>query len=452
MRVVVFGTGRFYKKYIHRLAMCDIVILLDNNAIKQGTVIDGYMVDSPNNISKYQYDYIIILSKALEEMREQLIKLGVPQNLIIDKEHRSSFPNIRYVEEINAIGRLQSAKGKILLVTHAMNYTGAPLMLFNMAKILINNHYEVCVYTESWGEMTMKYLQAGIHVHKFDDFEFTESEIDKYFSQYDMIVVNTIVLFRLVHKLEYLQRPVIWWLHEEEDAYAEYHVKKEDIPEYFQLHVYGVGNRPMNAFKVFSDSGLIESLIYGIEGEQCLNFNLEKEKITFAIIGNVCKRKAQDIFVEAVRQNCNLWKEKAKFIIVGDITKEQRSEFEKDGLVQVTGVVDHDKMKEIYLGVDVVVCPSLHDPMPVVLAEGMMNRKVCIASDMTGTAELIEPYHNGLVCKAGDVGSLSECIQWVIDHRDKMAEMGEHAFQTYQNHFSMEAFERNVMEIVNQYI
>ena len=425
---------------------------MDNDVEKQGKVLDGYYIDSPNNISKYQYDYIVLLMKSYIEMRKQLIELGVPQNRIIDKEHRSNFPDFRYVEEMNVPSRIHSVKGKILLVTHAMNYAGAPLMLYNMARVLKTNQYEVCVYAEDFGELAMKYLQAGIHVHKFDDFEFSEDEIRQYFSQYDMVVVNTVVLFKLVQKLKLLQKPVIWWLHEQEDAYCIYSITIDSKWFYSDLHVYGVGNRAISAFKAIVDNACIAPLIYGIDYEENMCLDARKEKLTFAVIGFVCKRKAQNVFAEAVRQNWHLWKEKAKFVIVGDITEEQRDEFEKDGLIQVTGVIEHDKMKEIYSGIDVIVCPSLHDPMPVVLAEGMMNRKVCIASDMTGTAGFIEPYHNGLICKAGDVESLSECIQWVIDHRDKMREIGEQAYLTYQKHFSMEAFEENVMDIVKQYI
>lgn len=454
MKIIIFGTGQLYKKYKDRLSFCEIVAFLDNDINKQGKILDGHLVDSPNNvfINNYHYDFIIILSKFYLEMREQLLRIGVPADRIIDKEHRCGFPQIRYVNELNAVDNLQLNKGKILLVTHAMNYTGAPLMLYNMAKVLKRNQFEVCVYTEYWGELVMKYLQAGIHVHKFDDFAFSEGEIELYFSKYDMIVVNTVVLFRLITKLKSLQKPIIWWLHEEEDTYRTFHIEKKDITRYAHLHIYGVGNRAINAFRAVAGETAVKQLVYGIDHEENTNQVVMKEKLTFAVIGFVCKRKAQNFFVQAVRENWHLWKDKARFVIVGDIAKDQRNEIEKGGIIQVTGAIDHDKMLEIYSAIDVVVCPSLYDPMPVVLAEGMMNRKICIASDMTGTAEFIEPYRNGLICKAGDVGSLSECIQWVIDHRDKMAEIGEQAYETYKNHFSMKSFEQNVMSIVDQYI
>ena len=78
----------------------------------------------------------------------------------------------------------------------------------------------------------------------------------------------------------------------------------------------------------------------------------------------------------------------------------------------------------------------------------MMNEKVCIVSDMTGSADYIIPYENGLICKAGDVDSLVERINWVLDNKQEMKRIGENAYQIYKKHFAMEQFEKNILEIV----
>ena len=49
MKVVVFGTGKIYKKYRFLLKKLniDIVSFIDNDKGKVGTYIDGVKVDSP---------------------------------------------------------------------------------------------------------------------------------------------------------------------------------------------------------------------------------------------------------------------------------------------------------------------------------------------------------------------------------------------------------------------
>ncbi len=64
----------------------EIICFLDNNVNIQGKfVMDKYLVDSPNNINKYNYDYIIILANVLNKdiLFNQLLNLGVDENKIL---------------------------------------------------------------------------------------------------------------------------------------------------------------------------------------------------------------------------------------------------------------------------------------------------------------------------------------------------------------------------------
>ena len=154
----------------------------------------------------------------------------------------------------------------------------------------------------------------------------------------------------------------------------------------------------------------------------------------------------------SVERNWDKWKDKAEFWVIGIITESQRAEMEASGKVKIFGSMDHSDLVKIYSAVDVVVCPSRNDPMPVVMAEAMMNKRVCIASDMTGTAEKIIPYKNGLICRAGDVTSFSEQIDWTLAHKEQLESIGERAYEVYQENFSQEQFQRNLFQIVENTI
>ena len=149
-----------------------------------------------------------------------------------------------------------------------------------------------------------------------------------------------------------------------------------------------------------------------------------------------------------IKINKENWKEKAEFWVIGGNTLENVFFKNCDELIKIWGEISHDKLIELYSDIDVVLCPSRNDPLPVVMAEGMQYKKVCIASDMTGTAEIIKPYVNGLVCKSGDEKSLQECIQWTLNNRAKFFEIGEKAYMTYKEQFSLEIFKSNIMEII----
>ena len=109
-----------------------------------------------------------------------------------------------------------------------------------------------------------------------------------------------------------------------------------------------------------------------------------------------------------------------------------------------------EQIKAAYEEIDVVVCPSREDPLPIVMTEGMMYGKVCIASDRTGTADLIREKENGLVCRAEDVDSLADAMEWALTHPEECAAIGRKARQTYESIFTMDAFRERLEDAMEE--
>jgi glycosyltransferase involved in cell wall biosynthesis len=447
LKVIIFGTGELYQRNLKLFSDIKIIALIDNDSNKWNTYINGIKVISPNMIFQYHFDYILLVSKYYKDMRQQLLDLGIKEELILDREH-TKISGMRVVTKYENIG-LKRFNKRILLITHSLVLTGAPLMLFNLAQILFQNGYDIVVYSLTEGELLYEFVKKGIPVTIFKDFEFNEKEKIYYFNEFDLIIANTVTLYRLVLNIESLNIPIVWWLHEEDNIYDAYNIKESDLVHSKNVFVYGVSDRAIRSYYKYSNKHNIKKLVYGIEQHpESIRSKRKKDKIVFAVIGSVDKRKAQDVFANAIDRNWERWKSFAEFWIIGCITEEQKLEYIKMNKIKIWGALEHDELMNIYPDINVVVCPSRNDPLPVVLAEGMMHKKVCIASDMTGTAEYIEPYKNGLICKAGDIDSLSESIQWVIEHKKYLKEIGEKAFGVYDKFFSMSQFRENILEIV----
>lgn len=60
MRYLLFGTGEYYERYKKWIEGEDIIALLDNSLDKQGTVIDGIWVISPEEAVKLSFDAVVI--------------------------------------------------------------------------------------------------------------------------------------------------------------------------------------------------------------------------------------------------------------------------------------------------------------------------------------------------------------------------------------------------------
>lgn len=454
MRVIVFGTGDMYQKNKTKLKYIKKIVFLDNAKDKQGTWMDGIYIDAPENVSKYDYDYVFLLSAYFKEMREQLLKLGVPEEKILDKEHQGQFKKLITTKRYQPEAHMKSdgIRGKILLFSHEMTLTGAPRVLYNMACVLKDAGYYVEVYALQDGEMTYEYLQREIPVtcvcSMSGELVVTVEDIIR---EYDLVIVNTVILYGLIQQFNNIKIPVIWWIHEVENAYLQYGLTQNHLKVGENIKVYGVGEKAIKVYQMYSGQQNIKELLYGIDSVDIKNEggNVDKKKLVFAVIATLSERKGQDIYEDSVNKNWENWQDKAEFWMMGRMASGYKRKYETSG-VKYLGEMDYQELLTIYENIDVLVCPSRFDTMPVVLAEAMMRKKACIVSDAVGTVCYLKSYENAIICRNNDVNSLTEAIQWSLSHRAELRSIGEKGHAIFQDKFSMEQFRKNTLKIVGE--
>lgn len=179
-------------------------------------------------------------------------------------------------------------------------------------------------------------------------------------------------------------------------------------------------------------------------------------KLKFLTIGYIEWRKGQDLLAEAIEQLPSDILEKVEFVLVGQKTSSMAESLSKKieafPNVFMPGTVSREEVHRLLDGSDVLICPSREDPMPTVCAEAMMYKVPCLVSSATGTAAYIRDEYDGLVFETEDVSELKEKIIWCVSNSDKLKGMGEKAYEIYENIFSAEAFERNLLTYVEKMI
>lgn len=451
MNIIVFGTGECYKKYRHMLAKMKILCLLDNDPDKQGKYIDGLLVEKPANINRYLFEFVFLLSDYYRDMRKQLLKMGIAPQKIVDKENKGFFENFVYTENYDC---LKKGEKNILLISHAMNSSGAPIVLCEMAKILIRLGYDVTVFSEvakNDGTVIYEYLKNGVSVRLYD--EMVNIDVDDICREYDLIVINTVVLLPIVSMLSGKQIPVVWWLHEEEDAYNEFSLVRENFVLKKNIHVYTVGWRAKRTYEKYSCRKVEGELIYGVPfSSRKVKYSVKADKLIMAIIGNVCERKGQKDLCYIAQKNRELWEQSISFWLIGTISENDKLELSDGEYIKCFGLVTGEKLQQLYNNITVVICPSKNDPMPVTITDAFLRKIPCIMSNMTGQSKYIEQYKNGLVYETENIKQLEECIQWTIDNKDKLSQIGENGYKIYKEYFSMNSFEKKVESIIKKWI
>lgn len=183
---------------------------------------------------------------------------------------------------------------------------------------------------------------------------------------------------------------------------------------------------------------------------------LKMSKTVFVTIGYIEWRKGQDILIEAIGRIPQHILAETEFLLIGQDTSVMANELKTKTAdmpyVKVCGTVSRQEIHSILNNCDMLICPSREDPMPTVCAEAMMHHVPCIVSDATGTSEYIKDGYDGFLFKSEDVKELAQKIQWCVENRDMIPEMGDRAYQIYKTVFSEKAFESKLLGYVGAMI
>lgn len=468
MRLLLFGTGEYYNRYKTCLEGEEIVALADNARQKQGTYMDGALVIPPEDIERYEYDALVIMSFYVREIKAQLIRLGIdPQKIyhFFDLHDLVDRPSMRKKVRFYGLeeGKEEKGRRRILLLGQDLTLGGPALALYHAAKALRKAGCEVWYVSMIDGPLREILLQEGIPVVVDENLlvgTMEETEWIQKIKKYIYLIIYNTINYHVVLSERDLSIPAVWWLHDALFFYDGVNSRAMERISSENLKVWAVGPVARKAIQTYRPDLPVENLLYGVERTQSLEGGvrpdgIQTDKIVrFVTIGYIEPRKGQDILLNAIKGLDPAVRRRARFCFVGPDTTAMANEIRKEAEnipeMILTGPVGRETINGILSGSDVLVCPSREDPMPTVAAEAMMHGLPCLVSDAAGTAEYIRDGVDGILFPSGDAeqlkGRLEQCILGNFD----LQSMGKKARRIFDGYFSMEAFERRLFQLIRE--
>lgn len=119
----------------------------------------------------------------------------------------------------------------------------------------------------------------------------------------------------------------------------------------------------------------------------------------------------------------------ARLTLVGDGGERQALEAkvraaDLEGMVHFAGYQDQEGVAAILARADIFALPSFAEGVPVVLMEAMASRLPVIATRVAGVPELVEDGVSGFVVPPGDLDSLMQSLDRLLQDPDLRARMG----------------------------
>ena len=358
--------------------------------------------------------------------------------------------------------RTQHASAKtVLLISHEFSQTGAPRALLNMGLMLKKRGVFPFVLSLLNGSLEdeVRDLGFGYVVEPFLSVKLAMQNqlVEEFLSCFDIVVFNTLDTVRLLQNFPERGARKICWLHEGRYSY-DYFQTFLDIPSLFSKldRIYAVGDYAKSfAVKQVEGKMQIGNLLYGIpdialeEDKQVEEKDIQK--LNLVLPGSLTIRKGQKVLLKALSLLPRSVRKQLNVYLVGPRVErkvERAIRHCRYSCVKYLGEMPHDDLLRLFKDMDVVLSPSLDDPMPIVCTEAMILQKAIIVSENTGTAAFIKNGVNGYKIPADDSKALAEAIKYVLAHREELPRWGKAARRIYDENFTMEVFERNVQELI----
>lgn len=146
-------------------------------------------------------------------------------------------------------------------------------------------------------------------------------------------------------------------------------------------------------------------------------------------VGQMVRHKGVETLVQAFRR-LRTDGRPLRLSLYGDLTRfpafarDLRRCIGDDARIQFAGTFTHDRLAEVYGGLDLLVVPSLwHENSPNAILEAQAFQVPVIASNLGGIPELIHDEINGLLFEAGNPAALARQLQRAAEEPGLLARL-----------------------------
>lgn len=348
---------------------------------------------------------------------------------------------------------------KILLVTPELQYTGACQSFRRMCIVLLNNGYQIHVWSYKQGAFCDEFTKLGISVRVIDEDKIDHKFIYENTSKFNLIIANTVVTYRVADLAKDLI-PVIWYIREAENLPDFFWKKERKLALENAKKLYVVSEYAQAFIKTnYNDNvEVVHNFVDDVFGQENTVIS-HNTKIKFLAMGTVEKRKGYDVLIEAFLQLPPQYLELCELHFAGRLWDGAQNFYPQilENIKEHSNIFYHGELRkrnEIHKLIqhcDVVVVPSRDESCSLVALEGAMLSKPLILSENIG-AKYIVNASCGWIVKTGDSDSLRQAYIEAVENKTKLIQMGKIARENYLATSTYEIYEKNILNMVKDNI
>lgn len=174
------------------------------------------------------------------------------------------------------------------------------------------------------------------------------------------------------------------------------------------------------------------------------NYEKNNKNLKILNIGRFTEQKGHLFLLEAMNDLKKEGYSNIHLTIVGDGTlKKKMEDFIRENNLESSVslrdiIEDRNILEEVYLNSDLFILSSLWEGFPNALLEAMSYGIVPVATDISGTREVIKDGVSGYLIKPGSVSEIKEKIRFILNNPDVLNSISENSHNRIKCDYSLE--------------
>ncbi|OIQ75170.1 putative teichuronic acid biosynthesis glycosyltransferase TuaC [mine drainage metagenome] len=369
-------------------------------------------------------------------------------------------------------------KIRILLISHALSLTGAPIAAYEFVRYFATAMgFEVTVLALQDGPVHQMYDELRIPVivtHELENvhllsaikLQATLQRINNLIhlaDEFDLVVCNTLTTFWGVMMANQSRIPAIWHIHESVGA-EKYASKFLDtaignmvaLAFFKATRVVFQANATRVIFNEFEAIANFDTIPGGLPLQRIeifrqansksvlrKKYGIQDDAYVVILVGTTCERKGQAVFLDAIDQMCSDGiPSNVSFLIVGAIEglyleclKEKIAQL---NLRNVQLVAETKEIYDYYVLSDLFVCASFEESFPMVVLLAMAFELPIVSTNVFGIPEIVSDQQEALLFPPGESQSMAAAILQCMNDPDETNAMVARAYAKVKRLFDSE--------------
>ncbi len=353
------------------------------------------------------------------------------------------------------------SRSDLLLVSHDLSWSGAPLILLQLAKWLRGLGHFITVMSPVDGPMRERFVEARMPV-VVDPLILTgHPSFVQFAREFDCVIASTIFGSPIIRAAKGAGIPHLWWIHE--GRVAEHYLGEDDkMRAALGLADYIItpDTKSAQVYQPFTNRA-IRVVGYGISDPMNLSLppapEPNEQKVRFLLLGTIEYRKGQQVLLNALRRLPNDVSERARFEVIGrahdlELTARLRAATREFSGLTYRESMPHEEALACIRDADIIISASHDETGPLILMEALALGRPILSTKVGAVAEHLANEEAAIFFPVGSDAALAEAITRLVREPDLRARLQSEARPAFERHFTFERFGREFLQVVEEAI